>query len=82
LRLLVQSMTEDAWVNMLRTRTERPPMPWANLNKMRAADARAIYQFIRSLGAAGELMPTALGVGEEPATPYLVLEPVQPKQTD
>ena len=30
LRLLVSGMPEDAWTLMLKTRTDRPPMPWMN----------------------------------------------------
>ena len=76
LRLLVQDMDEDAWVTMLRVRTDRPPMPWVNLNHMDPADARAIYRFIRSLGARGERAPTAVAADVEPPTPYILFEPL------
>ncbi|HNP34305.1 MAG TPA: hypothetical protein PKK10_00520 [Woeseiaceae bacterium] len=75
LRLLAQDLDEDAWVVMLRERQGKPPMPWMNLNRMHDDDARAIYRFIRSLGARGERMPMAVAPGIEPATPYFVLEP-------
>lgn len=75
LRLLAGEMSEDAWVAMLKTRTDRPPMPWMNLNRMHEADARAVYRFIRSLGSSGTRMPAAVGPGVEPVTPYFDFEP-------
>ena len=79
LRLTVQDLTEDEWVTMLRTRTALPPMPWMNANQLAEADARALYTYIRSLGAAGGRMPTALPPEQEPTTPYLSLFPVVPE---
>ena len=78
LRLLVNDMSEDAWVVMLKTRVDRPPMPWMNVNRLSEKDARAMYRFIKSLGAHGERMPTALDPQSEPKTPYFIAEPVFP----
>ena len=75
LRLRVQEMTEDAWVDVLHSRTALPPMPWMNVNQMAEQDARALYQYIKSLGAKGEPMPLAIPPDQEPSTPYLLLEP-------
>jgi len=75
LRLRVQEMTEDEWVEQLRTRTGLPPMPWMNVNKMSDHDARAIYAYIKSLGPKGEKMPLAIAPGVMPQTPYLSLFP-------
>lgn len=75
LRLTVQSMPEDAWVKILHGRTASPPMPWMNVNKLSEQDARALYQYIKSLGPKGERMPTAEGPDREPHTPYIPLEP-------
>lgn len=75
LRLLVTGMDEEAWVVMLRTRQDRPPMPWMNLNRLSEADARALYAFIKSLGNAGTRMPAYVPPGVEPATPYRLMEP-------
>ncbi|MDH3456723.1 MAG: cytochrome C [Gemmatimonadota bacterium] len=80
LRLTVQRMGEDEWVEMLRTRTALPPMPWMNLNQVAETDSRALYRYISSLGAFGEPAPTALPPGQEPSTPYFVLDPVMPGQ--
>jgi hypothetical protein len=78
LRRLVNDMSEDAWVALLRNRTDRPPMPWQAVNNLNESDARSIYRYIRSLGVRGELMPTALDAGIEPSTPFFRLEPVVP----
>lgn len=80
LRLLVNDLSEDAWVAMLRARTGLPPMPWTNTKQMSESDSRALYRFIRSLGVRGERMPVAVDVNAEPQTPYLLLEPVNTNQ--
>ncbi|MGD2215902.1 MAG: hypothetical protein PVJ64_04075 [Gemmatimonadales bacterium] len=77
LRLSVQNLTEDAWVEMLRTRTALPPMPWPNINRMHEDDMRAIYRYLVSLGPAGDPAPAALQPGQESSTPYVVLAPPQ-----
>ena len=78
LRLLVQDMSEDGFVATLAERKALPPMPWMNVNQMSEVDARALYKYIRSLGAVGEKMPTPVPPDQEPETPYLSLEPVMP----
>lgn len=82
LRILVNDMSENAWVTMLRTRTERPPMPWMNVNRFSETDARALYRFIRSLGVSGERAPLAVAPDVEPVTPFFVLEPTGPRQLE
>jgi hypothetical protein len=77
LRLSVQNLTEDAWVEMLRARNTLPPMPWMKINRIHEADTRAIYRYLVSLGPAGEPAPAALQPGQEPSTPYVVLAPPQ-----
>jgi mono/diheme cytochrome c family protein len=80
LRLMVQGMSEDAFVEVLRSRKERPPMPWAGVNQLSRADAAAIYQYVLSLGPKGDLMPTAVGADVEPATPYFLFIPQSPNR--
>ena len=79
LRIVAAQTTEDAWVQMLRHRNARPPMPWMNVAKMSDKDARAVYRFVTSLGVAGERMPAYVEPGLEPPTAYFLLEPVGPK---
>ena len=76
LRLLVQDLSEDEWVQMIHTRKAQAPMPWMNVNKLSEQDARSIYRFIASLGAQGERMPVAIGPDQEPVTPYFLFEPL------
>ena len=75
LRLIVQELTEEEWIMVLHYRTDLPPMPWMNTNKMSEKDAKALYHFIKSLGPKGEHVPDALAPGVEPETPYLSLIP-------
>jgi len=82
LRLFVQDFDEDDWVETLKTRTSFPPMPWMNINKMSEKDMRALYQYIKSLGAKGEEMPQIVPPEEEPTTPYVLLMPQNIKQID
>ena len=75
LRRTAQNLTEDQWVTLLRTRNERPPMPWINLRSMHESDLRAIYRYLRMLGPAGEAMPAAEPPGSPlPSPPYFLLE--------
>jgi mono/diheme cytochrome c family protein len=70
-RLEFQSMSEDRWVEAVRTRAGRPPMVWQDLRQLPDADLRAIYQFVKSLGPAGVPAPTAVEPWREPSTPFV-----------
>jgi mono/diheme cytochrome c family protein len=76
LRLRAQEWTEEQWVETLHSRTGLPPMPWMNVSQMSASDARAMYQYIRSLGPTGEHMPLPVPPDAEPETPYISLQPL------
>lgn len=78
LRLRASEMSEDDWVAQLHNRRALPPMPWVNVRQLSDQDARAMYRYIRSLGAAGEHMPAAVAPGKEPTGPYMLLEPTLP----
>jgi hypothetical protein len=75
LRLTAAKMSEDEFVAMLHTRTDRPPMPWMNLNQMHGDDARAIYRFLKHLGPAGDPMPAGTAPGEAPTTAFIPIDP-------
>jgi mono/diheme cytochrome c family protein len=79
LRLFVQNVKEDDFVQQVRARNTRPPMPWASLHAMSDNDLRAIYKYVKSLGAAGKAAPEYVAPGDEPKTPFVVFEPVFPK---
>jgi hypothetical protein len=70
-RLDFQSMSENNWIAAVRTRAGHPPMVWQDLRGVPDADLRAIYQFIRSLGPKGRVMPAAVEPWREPAGRYV-----------
>lgn len=74
LRLTVQSLSEDAWMARARS-AMRPPMPWFSLRDMTDADLRAVYRYIRSLGASGVAAPAYVPPGGKVATPYIEFVP-------
>ncbi len=77
LRLTAQVLSESGW--LARARTEmRPPMPWFSLRDMNDADLRAVYHYLRSLGARGEPAPAYAPPGRKVATPYIEFVPKNP----
>lgn len=78
LRLMVQRMSESEWITFVTTYEALPPMPYWALHNMDKEDLRAVYQFIHSLGPAGEEAPAPLPPDVEPSTPYIVFDPVFP----
>lgn len=78
LRLIVNQMTEEQFVNYAKTLKRRPPMPWFNLNQMNEEDLKSIYQFIKYLGPGGEPAPAYVLPDQEPTTPY-ALFPAPPE---
>ena len=78
LRIIVNQMTQDQFVNYAKTLRRRPPMPWYSLNIMSNEDLESIYQFIIYLGPAGEPAPAYVPPDQEPTTPY-ALFPSPPK---
>ena len=80
LRLVVKDMTEAQWVT--HARQERmPPMPWFNLAKMTDADLKAVYAYVRSLGAPGERAPAYVAPGGKVNTPFFVFVPQVDQKT-
>jgi mono/diheme cytochrome c family protein len=75
LRLVIGKMTEEQWLAHAR-REHLPPMPWFNLAKMTDADLKAVYAYVRSLGAAGVAAPAYVAPGGKVNTPYFVFVPV------
>ena len=78
LRLRLNQLTEDQWVKLAKSTEYRPPMPWFALRDMSAQDLRALYRFVKHLGAAGESAPAYLPPGQEPRGP-VVQFPQPPK---
>lgn len=73
LRMVFAALTPDAWLALAKNSKARPPMPVYALNAMPKEDLMAIYDFIHSLGSAGELMPAALPPDKQPSPPYFTL---------
>ncbi len=74
LRLLAQSMSEEKWLANAR-REMRPPMPWFSLRDMSDADLIAMYVYVQSLGASGEVAPAYVPPGQVVTTPYFDFVP-------
>ena len=73
LRLAAAALTEDQWVAMYRSpdpSLAHPPMPWENVRDMNEKDIRAMYQFITSLGPAGDPAPDFVPPDQEPKAAY------------
>lgn len=80
LRLVVQEKTEDDWVAAIRKPDpKRPPMPWMNITPATERDLRAMYRFIKSLGAKGDKVPAFVPPDKEPKTPYMMFVIHEPK---
>jgi len=74
LRLVINGMSETQWLEHAR-REFKPPMPWFNLREMTDEDLKAVYAFVRSLGAAGVAAPAYVAPGGKVTTPYFVFVP-------
>jgi mono/diheme cytochrome c family protein len=70
IRLYLQSMTEQQWMQVAR-KPSRPPMPWFALRDMSDADLRAIYHYVRSLSPAGSAAPDFAAPGQAVKTPVV-----------
>jgi hypothetical protein len=71
-------MSEDGWVTYVKDLKARPPMPWWSIRATTEEDLRAIYQYIKQLGPAGEPAPPYLPPDKEPKPPYIQY-PMPPK---
>jgi cytochrome c1 len=64
LRLTLEKMSEDDWLAYSDTFQTAPPMPWYNVHAFTDAEARSLYQYIKSLpGGLGEPMPESIPPG-------------------
>jgi mono/diheme cytochrome c family protein len=79
LRLYMQQLSEEEWLDKAVSFETRPPMPWFNLHAMTRADLRALYHYIRHLGPAGAPAPAYVPPGGKVST-AVVQFPAPPKQ--
>lgn len=73
LRLYMQPLTEAQWIKAAKGLQARPPMPWWALHAMSEEDLRAMYRFVRQLGAPGKPTPAYLPPDVAPKPPYIEL---------
>jgi mono/diheme cytochrome c family protein len=81
LRRFVQPFTDEQFVEVVRKRYDRPPMPWSQLHAMSDADLKAVYAYLKSLGQRhGLARPAADWVppDREPKTPFILMVPQNP----
>jgi mono/diheme cytochrome c family protein len=71
LRIYMNGMSEAAWPKTAKSIQTRPPMPWFQLHDMTEDDLLAIYQYVKSLGPAGEPAPAYVPPGKQPPQPYV-----------
>jgi mono/diheme cytochrome c family protein len=75
LRLVIGKLSQAQWI--AHARQERlPPMPWFNLQRMTDDDLKAVYAYVKSLGAPGNPAPAYVAPGGKVTTPYFVFVPV------
>jgi mono/diheme cytochrome c family protein len=70
LRLTVPKFSQEQWVKYAKVMKSRPPMPWWPLRDTTDDDLGAMYQYIVSLGAAGQPAPEFVPPDQEPKPPY------------
>lgn len=73
LRLYMQNLSEEGWIQAARTVQSRPPMPWWSLRDTTDDDLKAMYWYIRSLVPAGQPAPAFLPPDQTPRPPYAQL---------
>jgi len=79
LRLALKDMAMADWMKLAGEKKLRPPMPWPSLHAMKKRDLKAIYAYIRSLGAAGDQAPAFVPPGGKAGGPVVVF-PAPPKK--
>jgi hypothetical protein len=56
----------------MKTFKSRPPMPWWSVRATSEPDLRAMYQYIRQLGPAGEPAQAYLPPDKDPKPPFIL----------
>jgi cytochrome c553 len=76
LRAFVKVFPEQLFVQVMRTRKTKPPMPWTAVNSMSDDDLKSIYAYIKSLKPVGKVIKL-----KDPNRPYVDLMPKFPAGT-
>jgi hypothetical protein len=78
LRRFIEPFTAEQFVEVVRKRHDRPPMPWSQLHAMSDQDLVAVYRYLQSLSrthGAGEAAPDYVPPDAEPKTPFILMVP-------
>ena len=81
LRRFVQPFTAEQFVEVVRKRRDRPPMPWSQLHAMSDADLKAVYAYLKHLGATHGLAQPAsdwVPPDREPKSAFILMVPQAP----
>jgi mono/diheme cytochrome c family protein len=70
LRLFMQDLSEDGWLQIARAGQWRAPMPWWSLRDYSDGELRSIYRYVHSLKPLGTPAPASLPAGQAPPRPY------------
>jgi mono/diheme cytochrome c family protein len=71
LRLYMAGLTQQQWLDRVKTMQPRPPMPFFNVQAMSVQDQKAVYQFIKSLGPGGQNAPAWVPPDKTPPQPFV-----------
>jgi mono/diheme cytochrome c family protein len=71
LRLYMAGLTQQQWLDKVKTMQPRPPMPFFNVQAMSVDDQKAVYQFIKSLGPGGQNAPAWVPPDKAPPQPFV-----------
>jgi mono/diheme cytochrome c family protein len=67
LRNYMSKLTEAQWVAKAKTLQARPPMPAVNVRQMTDQDLKAVYRYVKSLGAGGNEAPAYVPPNQTPS---------------
>ena len=78
LRRFIQPFTDEQFVEVVRKRHDRPPMSWSQLHAMSDQDLKAIYAYLKRLGAThgvGQPATDWVPPDREPRSPFILMVP-------
>jgi mono/diheme cytochrome c family protein len=78
LRRFIQPFSDEQFVEVVRKRHDRPPMPWSQLHAMSDQDLKAVYAYLKRLGSTYGLAQPAtdwVPPDREPKSPFILMVP-------
>ena len=79
IRINVNALAQDDWVNYVKAMKSRPPMPWWSTAATTREDLAAMYRFIKQLGPAGEPARAFIPPGQDAPPPVIQYPMAGPK---